>query len=131
MKLKNKRTGEIGYLQNDATVQQIRVLNDNNGTIFYYKSLTELNEEWEDYEEPKEEFEIIAPTSEYDISVLIVYSTHEEAEKAVEKLKAWKRLKNAGFEVENYGDDDIKYKIAHRYNGCVYDLETLFFGGGE
>lgn len=69
MKLRNKKTGEIGYtvvLRSKA----IFVMDENEILLGSYTSLAELNEEWEDY---------------------------EEARKAVEKLKAWKRLKDKGF----------------------------------
>lgn len=48
MKLHNKKTDEIGYLQNDSSVGKLRVLNANNDTIGEYTTLAELNEEWED-----------------------------------------------------------------------------------
>lgn len=54
MKLKNKKTGEIGYLQNDTVVKRLRVVNDINDTVGEYNSLAELNTDWEDApEEPK------------------------------------------------------------------------------
>ena len=53
MKLKNKKTGEIGYtavLQSKAIV----VMDENAIQLGSYTSLAELNEEWEDApEEPK------------------------------------------------------------------------------
>lgn len=63
--------------------------------------------------------------------VYIDYASAQEAEKAVRKLKAWKRLKDKGFRVIDYGDEDIRYEIKDRYNGCLYDLETVLFGGEE
>lgn len=48
MKLHNKKTEEIGYLQNDTLAKRIRVVNANYDTIGEYKSLAELNEEWTD-----------------------------------------------------------------------------------
>ena len=96
MKLKNKKTGEIF-----------------DGDVFSFgdmNSLAELNEEWEDYEEPKEHYWVIDEDG-----VLICrtvgdftnegmckqignyFETKEEAEKAVERLRAWKRLKDKGF----------------------------------
>lgn len=54
MKLQDKETGEIGYLQFDVVVQRIRVVNANNDTVGEYKTLAELNEKWEDYKQPKE-----------------------------------------------------------------------------
>lgn len=98
MKLRNKKTGEIRevkYWQN--------MLNE-------YGSLAELNEEWEDYEEPKEYWTIdwtcIGVTTykysgddvdDFNKSIGNYFETKEEAEKVVEKLKAVKRLKDKGF----------------------------------
>ena len=95
MKLRNKKTGEInlGDLHLDD-----------------FNSLAELNEEWEDYEEPKEYFYIYANQvlkGECDgfiedrfKEVGNYFETKEEAEKALEKLKAWKRLKDSGISFE-------------------------------
>ena len=105
MKLRNKKTGEIEivcpiYLQSQGE----------------YNSLAELNEEWEDYEEPKEYWYIESdglimqnhkPTYINHLldglkSIGNYFETKEEAEKAVEKLKAWKRLKDKGFELKGW-----------------------------
>ena len=102
MKLRNKRTGEIIIL--------IDHIFDN------YNSLAELNEEWEDYQEPKEYWFIrdcssirgdtkgigYSPesnndTARYRKEIGNYFETQEEAEKAVEKLKALAKLKQYGF----------------------------------
>ena len=104
MKLKNKKTGEI------VEVAYGRLLmNFENGEVEKVKSLAELNEEYEDYEEPKEHWIINSMSGiektdrdEEDepgramIEIGNYFETREEAEKAVEKLKAWKRLKDKG-----------------------------------
>ena len=55
MKLRNKKTGEIGELQITEKHCAVAV---GNGTascgMEIYSSLAKLNQEWEDYEEPKE-----------------------------------------------------------------------------
>ena len=58
------------------------------------------------------------------------FETREEAEKAVEKLKAWTRLKDKGFKfVVCYHDDEsIKYKPSKDYSGMYEDLDLLFEG---
>lgn len=125
MKLRNKRTGEkaeveINYNSMLVTHEDGRIVQ------YYFDSLKDL-EEWEDYEEPKvgyiidpmEEDYVSADDSGYEESDVerakelgIWLETKEEAEKAVEKLKAWKRLKDKGFEIEgwdnNIGDDYYK-----------------------
>lgn len=114
MKLKNKKTGEIGELQITEKHCAVAV---GNGTascgIEIYTSLAELNAEWEDApEEPKEYWCIrengVVGKRPYPIGIECVeqenrdemreignyFETREESEKAVEKLKAWKRLKD-------------------------------------
>lgn len=94
MKLRNKKTGEI----------------------------VEFNEEWEDYEESELERagERWYVDSAGDIGNTVYlfsndtiklaeignsFRTKKEAEKAVEKLKAWKRLKDKGFKFEGIKED--------------------------
>ena len=146
MKLKNKKTGKI-YNLNEFC------LYDNNGFAMrpFLKSLAELNEEWEDVpEEPKgcwiinifgvveythfrngAEAELLKEIGNY-------FETEEEAEKAVDKLKARTRLINHGLCLKlNKFQDLIKYKFK---TGCIsseYDAEEalkdldLLFGGEE
>ena len=49
MKLRNKKTGETGYLQNDSSVKKLRVVNPNNDTVGEYSSLAEFTADWEDW----------------------------------------------------------------------------------
>ena len=94
------------YEQSKSTLDETHFILDE------YDSLDELNSEWEDYEEPKEYWYIepngvIARIDEWDcctendreVMRLIgnYFESEEEAERAVEKLKAWKRLKDKGF----------------------------------
>ena len=147
MKLRNKKTGEIANLEDRGLLKS-----DNNnhiivypeGTLKYYayNSLAELNEEWEDYEEPKGwsitmygGISRITKDDEILISDLKeignYFNDKESAYEALVKLKAWKRLKDKGFKVIDYGDEDIRYEIKDRYDGCLFDLETVLFGGEE
>ena len=134
MKLRNKKTGEInlGDLHLDD-----------------FNSLAELNAEWEDYEEPKkywridcdgeiEDYEYEGTSFEKDCKEIGNYfETKEEAEKAVEKLKAWKRLKDKGFRFQfwtsSYSGDNISFFIdwinADSKKEIEEDLDLLF--GGE
>lgn len=50
MKLRNKKTGEIGYLHEGYVIveQDISELEPDER---WFNSLSELNEEWEDYED--------------------------------------------------------------------------------
>ena len=113
MKLKNKRTGEIGkILKQLSEDNQLEVITDNK--LYVVKTLAELNKEWEDYEEPKEYWyidcdgEVYEPTrlNQFDLdrmeNIGNHFETKEEAEKAVEKLKAWKRLKDNGLVIKKW-----------------------------
>ncbi|MEE0887912.1 MAG: hypothetical protein U0L97_01710 [Candidatus Saccharimonadaceae bacterium] len=165
MKLKNKKTGEMGvinYFDNQSIV--IYPIDENwnakGDKKYVYHSLAELNEEWQDYEEPKDfwyidDFMIVCGTegefttpdlasfTKKDIEKLKAignyFESKEEAEKAVEKLKAWKRLKDKGFrfcswfyDIEN---QEIKIKAEFKeFEGVIVgqkrqDLDLLF--GGE
>ena len=126
MKLRNRKTGEIANLEDRGLLKS-----DNNnhiivypeGTLKYYayNSLAELNDEWEDApEEPKEYWCIrengVVGKRPYPIGIECVeqenrdemreignyFETREEAEKAVEMLKAWKRLKDDGLKIRKY-----------------------------
>lgn len=96
MKLRNKKTGKIVELQ----VHHIAGKS--------YESLADVSKDWEDYEEPKEYWYI---SDNY-------FETKEEAEKAAEKLKAWKRLKDKGF----------KFKTIHRNPQGSYNIYANFEG---
>lgn len=131
MRLKNKKTGEIVSLEGE-------LLFDNEVMLLkQYSSLAELNAEWEDYEEPKGILYITPPINKYDNSVLIELNTHEEAEKAVKKLQAWKRLKDKGVRFNRWTIPEepktphIKLVIEAEMDvpNSPYDLDLLF--GGE
>lgn len=127
MKLKNKKTGEMGiinYFDNQSIV--VYPIDENwnakGDKKYVYRSLAELNSEWEDYEEPKEYWYIdisctVKPTEGYFSSNAIdilkeagnCFETKEEAEKTVEKLKAWKRLKDKGFRFEGIKQDYTRF----------------------
>ncbi|MCR5700206.1 MAG: hypothetical protein K6G49_02120 [Candidatus Saccharibacteria bacterium] len=126
MKLRNKKTGEIGkILKQLSEDNQIDIITDDK--LYVVNSLAELNEEWEDYEEPKpkkywyigDRGEIFLETAKEPGHIWHqarkeignYFETKEEAEKAVEKLKAWKRLKDKGF----------------RFTGISRDLDTIYF----
>ena len=149
MKLRNKKSGEIIETYPD------RFVINSGEQIRQYDSLAKLNADWEDVpKEPKEYYTIDwsctgVTTNKYsgdDIddfnkSIGNYFETKEEAEKAVEKLKAWKRLKEARFEFSDFGYDleeesssliGADGKICFNmlcYEDFSDDLELLF--GGE
>lgn len=143
MRLRNKKTGEMGDLIIDKAFLVVRT-----GTAWlHYSSIAELNEEWEDYEEPKTFWYMTAwgDVKEYSqdqfaikqkIAIGNYFKTREEAERAVEKLKAFKRLKDKGFRFRwiDMQTGQIKYsffleKGQRVTSGDEDDLLTLF--GGE
>lgn len=148
MKLQNKATGEIGkvYLADNG----IEVVIKEAMWSKVYNSLDELNAEWKDYEEPKGYWRIDCDGTishdrdEFDTpfdnackSIGNYFETEEEAEKAVEKLKAWKRLKDKGFErVFRLGLSDalcggkaVAFELLIDDNNSIEDIKLLF--GGE
>lgn len=148
MKLRNKKTGETGYFISKNWNEIVLIIMDRNGVqLGKYNSLSELNEDWEDYEEPKTFFTIYydGTISEFkdgdddqirDMKAIGNYfETKEEAEKAVEKLKAVKRLRDKGFRFiglgkDRYGVEDIKYHIELPTDTkglwIIEDLNTCF-----
>lgn len=147
MKLRNKITGEII----DIYKSDIIVHYDQGRRTIHFKNLEDL-EEWEDYEEPKDHWHI---GCEGDVfidnteSCLKIYSligndfaTKEDAEKAVEKLKAWKRLKDKGlyfvrdainegeyehnFVLRPMMDKDKRYVPMHDAKEIYNDIKLIF-----
>lgn len=143
MKLRNKKTGEI--------VKRMDLVIREEGVVFntdeQYHSLAELNEEWEDYEEPKthwyiygsEPFEVDEENWDKDYieelkSIGNYFETGKEAEKAVKKLKAWKRLKDKGFRFElrpGIARGVIRYYVKEESNEVEQDLQICFGGEDE
>lgn len=156
MRLKNKKTGEICDFKIIADYDDCTSgwrLEKHDGTVLFYDHIDEIHSEWEDVpEEPKEWWYIdihgphnVIKNDEYyqvvkEASKQIgnYFETKEEAEKAVEKLKAFKRLKDKGFRFKGWFDsasddhpDNIMFvldKNAWTTNICD-DLDLLF--GGE
>ena len=163
MKLRNKKTREIGWLYCDhiSIPKKMTVFSEDkdlSANHWDYKSLAELNEEWEDYEEPKDfwfidpEILIACESTDpllCDKKVAIetmkqfgnYFETKEEAEKAVEKFKAWKRVKrdlvSLNWQRERDGSFSVwgEFKTGNTLRADVYldihskDLDLLF--GGE
>lgn len=124
MKLRNKKTGKV-----------IEWFNNTDNIL--PNSLAELNAEWEDApEEPKG----IKSVGNIGSSVHIELGSKEEAEQAVEKLKAWKRLKGWGFKFCGEGTerDTIEYSVARPplkregyWTDEIHKCFDLLFGGKE
>ena len=139
MKLINKKTGEI-VVFGEGIVDLTRI---------GCKNVAEMMEQgWEDYEEPYGYWYIdfdgdvlscVEPfdkeTEEHRKQIGNYFNTKEEAEKAVEKLKAWKRLKDGGvkFELASLADENTITIFARKKN-YIHDYDEdldLLFGGKE
>lgn len=127
MRLRNKKTGEILGSLGSFIIQNPNHINCE--AITKYDSLAELNEDWEDV--PTEEVWYLGERiGNYSMP-------KEEAEKAAEKLKAWKRLKDKGFRFKGYTDDSgdlfscqfIRCRFDDFGKESRKDLDLLF--GGE
>lgn len=147
MKIKDKKTGEIIEL---ALVLKTDYADDREVDTLFGEKITVKNfaNLFEDYENPEEYWSInsngellscmkgISEDSRRPIGNY--FETREEAEKALEKLKALKRLKDKGFEFKG-----CKEECWQEYNDkwCLsiiaetndYDEEeiALLFGGEE
>lgn len=152
MRLRNKKTGEI---MDDAQYRNFSLHDGfgfrNGDKEYYYHSLAELNDEWEDApEEPKKYWCINWGCTgvcenkysgdimdEFNKSIGNYFSSKEEAKKVVEKLKAWRRLKDKGFKFNKWTIPEepktphIKLVIEAEMDvpDSPYDLGLLF--GGE
>lgn len=138
MRLRNKKTGVIVFVEDTSSLE--------------YHSIAELNEEWEDYEEPKKYWMIDGHGEVHEIFVDSSYisdekeignyfTTKEEALATVEKLKAWKRLKDNGYRFKGVSVEYDGYKIhlecdimkKEHYTPTQdhKDMDTLFGGEDE
>lgn len=154
MKVKNKKTGEvcileIPYPQEDIADEALVI--DTSGCVAdRFSSVAELYEEWEDYkEEPKRHWIIDTMNdfiADYDVPIDSPFNreignyfeTKEEAEKAVEKLKAWKRLKDKGFKFKSWKTNEGIVHIETSFNAwddinrkTIEDIDTLFGSNDE
>lgn len=145
MKLRNMKTGKIAEVITDKI--EINTLIGRDNVYLDFESLADLNEEWEDYEEPEEVWYIdfqgmirSASKEENDwfkeSEIGNYFETKEEAEKAVEKLKAWKRLKDKGFKFEWWLSEQNGDHIEFYMDSFEWDKEAtedlnLLFGGKE
>ena len=151
MKLKNKKTGEIKNVNHNHIL-----IHFNDGETKSISSLAEFNENWEDYKE-KDGFWFIAVDGtvlyhriENDVMVEMekgskeignCFETEKEAERTVEKLKAWKRLKDNYFIKFNLDFAKNSISFNYRIDGTLHssveeeriifeDLK-MFFGGED
>ncbi len=149
MKLRNKKNGIIGKLYFDPDEEyHFTVLTEDPADVMIYKKLADLYAEWEDYEEPEgwwfidRAYEPHATNStlrnlEADRRIGNYFETKEEAEQAVEKLKAWKRLKDKGYYFKRWNVYKNHFEIVlsvKEYDFITDEVKQdldLLFGGEE
>lgn len=116
MKLKNKKTGEIGNLKPYGGDGRIWVwIDDMSKPEYRYNSLAELNDEWEDAPEGPRDFYIVEQRGMVGLrfrtgdgyeekfkQIGNYFLSKEEAEMAVRKLEAFKRLKDEGLRFDDW-----------------------------
>ena len=149
MKLRNKKTGQIGNWVFVPGRDMCLVLKEPCDVLGCYSCRKAMDDEWEYYEEPKEYWyididgEINSGDMEDDTvkdmrKIGNYFETKDEAERAVEKLKAWKRLKDKGFRFDEWDENHhnlgiIEFSISG-VEKSVYDFGEdldLLFGGEE
>lgn len=140
MRLRNKKTGQEGnFIINKDHFECVDL-----DYVPEYRNIAELTEEWEDYEEPEgwcvtmyggisriTKDEILVPDLK---EIGNYFNDKESAYDALDKLKAWKRLKDKGFGFESWfgGSKDISFWIdAEIDEDIAKDLDLLFGGEDE
>ena len=135
MKLRNKKTGEIKDIEFNSLVSgngDCCALAKGEPEIYVYNSLAELNEEWEDYKDDcygithfgqVRKIDKESDTIESMKEIGNYFETEEEAEKAVETLKAWKRLKDKGIKIVGWD-----YSDNVDLNGCKFIDDDFIVG---
>lgn len=150
MKLRNKKTGEICTLTLSSDGETMILMNER-----MYKHSIKLKdlEEWEDVpEEPKEYWyvscdgralKVTTDDDDYNEKhntghkqIGNYFETKEEAERVVENLKAWKRLKDKEFEfVGCFKDNTINFEfVGHPLSydeGKEAEQDLAYIFGGE
>ena len=158
MKLRNKKTGEIVeveslYLTQTQELYLNYINEENKQKVYITDKIASFNLDWEDYEEPKEYWRITDLGELKSIrldqhhqnikkckEIGNYFETKEEAEKAVEKLKAWKRLKYKGFKFDLWDYDGGNYQEKIKTGRILFRIKDyeendkdldLLFGGEE
>lgn len=142
MNLQNKKTGLLGCITS-VDPEKITVWGGGNDSEYSeYTTLSGLCEEWQDYEEPikywylddnGDVFSCIAD-DEFDKPAKEIgnyFETREDAEKAVEKLKAWKRLSENKYLFGRLVDLVYSLNANSREFDEYMDDILLLFGGEE
>ena len=139
MKVRNKKNGMI--------IDNVKIYSCSGREIH---SIAEITDEWEDYNELEHYYILhdgeVARMSELtssdlrenNIAIGNYFESKEEAEQAVEKLKAWKRLKDKGFKFNCWHNDGTRslgdfviHAETKELDNIVNELNLLFGGEDE
>lgn len=153
--VRNRRTGDVGELDFDSKEGVFIVvyydLNTKEYVKHFYRGINGLSAEWEDYKEPKEYWYIDSACTggidkskifdcehcekidDFNKSIGNYFLDKKEAKKAVEKLKAWKRLKDKGFRFVGHSSTaDGVHTIEYIFDDDIpVEPLDLLFGGEE
>ena len=134
MKLRNKQTGEIATLTLSSNGEEL-LLMKNNEMVTRNVKLSDL-EEWEDYEEPKGtalRWIILTLENFIENEPDDKWIDLEDCKQMLEKLKAWKRLKDKGFKFGRWQFLDGRPGVWVRGNYVpdIADELDAIFGGEE
>ena len=157
MKLRNKKTGEIGEPRIVCEGNYIEICVDSeNHIVHYYKTLHGMFKEWEVFKDHKEHYFIteygevfsleyeslnnVANVEDYK-QIGNYFETKKDAEKVVEKLKAFKRLKDKGVKFKldfvrntihfTYRIDGTLHSVVNEERIIFEDMKTIFGGNDE
>ena len=146
MKLRNKKTGEIVFVKQNIADDNFKVYKIDGSVYKYaYKEITfeQLKRDYEQENRNKYWFirhnGFIDKASNTYINIQAcqeignLFETDEQARTAVEKLKAWKRLKDKGFKIYDWAvADNNEIRLFARYSASgIIDELDLLFGGDE
>lgn len=137
----NAKISDLTCYEDDKRIKISASAKKGGEHTFFYSSIAEFLEMWEDApEEPKEYWFIdirypkVEPKKDINLSNSMrkrlkeignYFETEEEAKRAVEKLKALKRLRDKGFRFTNYSGEDREY--IHQLE--IYAESDPFFDG--
>ena len=151
MKLRNKKTGK--FIDSEDLFTDEFIIDLFSKSLSYFDAkLDEIQKEWELYKVPKDKYffitwsgDVVDETDDgFDVDksckeIGNYFKTKKEAEKTVEKLKAWKRLKDKNFHFLKYsalGCGEIEFSLDFEdlddegeIGELQHDLDLLF--GGE
>lgn len=130
MKLRNKKSGviaEFGYIKDLIGCVEMMVRVEGKPVFKTYDAMIEIMDEWEDYDDHGEYWtldgygeimrtkydELGTGATKRDIELGNYFKSRKEAERAVNKLKAFKKLKDLGFRFDGirFRENNVFIKV--------------------